>query len=123
MSDTRHSHVTDLVTDTFYASAEGAGTFDGRLALNPDNGELRRIDDCRGATQALTLLGGVLYSGSHAHDCSSQPDGFPELTDHPAQRLLAEPAEPATDTPPILHWFPNTNNGTESDHQGSRRAG
>lgn len=122
VSEARHSHVTDLVTDddTVYASAEGAGTFDGRLALDPGDGQLRWIDDCRGATQALTLLDGVLYSGSHAHDCSSQPDGFPELTDHPAQRLLAEPAKPATDTPPILHWFPNTNHGTEPGHQGPR---
>lgn len=48
--------MTDLVidNDTVYASAEGAGTFDGRLALNPDDGELRWVDNCRGATQALT---------------------------------------------------------------------
>ncbi|WUH98845.1 PQQ-like beta-propeller repeat protein [Spirillospora sp. NBC_00431] len=122
ISDSRQSHVTDLVidNDTVYASAEGAGTFDGRLALNPDDGELRWVDNCRGATQALTPLGGVLYSGSHAHDCSTQPEGFPELTGHPAQRLLAEPTKPTTHTPAILHWFPNTNNGTGPDHQGPR---
>ncbi|MFP3962425.1 hypothetical protein SMC26_08865 [Actinomadura fulvescens] len=119
---TYRSVVTDLVADndTIYAAAEGAGTFDGRLAVNPDDGELRWIDNCKGATQALTLLDGVLYSGSHAHNCSTQPDGFGELTGFPAQRLLAEPAKPTGETPPILHWFPNTNHGTVNGHQGPR---
>ncbi|WP_433334973.1 delta-60 repeat domain-containing protein [Spirillospora sp. CA-294931] len=125
-SGSRRSVITDLIKDddTIYAAAEGTGTFDGRLALNPDDGTTRWIDHCLGATQALTLLDGVLYSGSHAHNCSTQPDGFPEITPgSPAQRLLAQPARPTGETPPILHWFPNTNNGTASDHQGPRALG
>ncbi|WP_344938935.1 hypothetical protein [Actinomadura miaoliensis] len=123
VSDTRRSWVTDLVKDgtTIYASANGEGTFDGRLALDPTDGTQRWIDNCLGATQAITLLDGILYSGSHAHDCSSQPDGFPDLASQfPYQRLLAEPANPSGDTPPILHWFPNTNGGATTYNQGPR---
>ncbi|MFI0443923.1 hypothetical protein [Actinomadura sp. 6N118] len=56
--DVRRSWVTDLVKDgdTIYASANGEGTFDGRLALNPDDGTMRWIDNCLGATQAITLM-------------------------------------------------------------------
>ncbi|MEW2354545.1 hypothetical protein [Spirillospora sp. NPDC029432] len=121
VTETRMSWVTDLVTDhdTVYASAAGQSTFDGRLAVEADGGRLRWIDQCLGGTEAITLLDGVLYSGSHAHDCSSQPDGFPEL--HPNyQRLLAEPARPTGDTPPILHWFPVTNSGAAPYNQGPR---
>lgn len=122
--NSRRSVVTDLVADgdTVYASADGVSTFDGRLALDPGNGEQRWIDNCAGATQALTLMGDVLYSGSHAHNCSSQPDGFPELRpNNPThQRLLAEPAKPTTSTPKILHWFPNTNGGPTIYNQGPR---
>ncbi|WP_433334969.1 hypothetical protein [Spirillospora sp. CA-294931] len=123
ISDARGSWVTDLVTDndTVYASANGQGTFDGRLALDPADGTRRWIDNCQGATQAISLLDGILYSGSHAHDCSSQPDGFPSIVpQHPHQRLLAEPAKPTDDTPAILHWFPNTNGGPTTYNQGPR---
>ncbi|MFC4055974.1 hypothetical protein ACFOY4_40325 [Actinomadura syzygii] len=125
VSDTRRSWVTDLVTDgeAVYASANGESTFDGRLALNPDDGTTRWIDNCQGATQAITVLDGLLYSGSHAHNCATQPNGFPELTPGlPYQRLLAEPTHPAAeyDTPPILYWFPNTNGGPTTESQGPR---
>ncbi|WP_242909194.1 hypothetical protein [Actinomadura terrae] len=126
VNPTRRSWVTDLVKDdeAIYASANGENTFDGRLALNPDDGTTRWIDNCLGATQAITILDGLLYSGSHAHDCRSQPDGFPEIVpDQPYQRLLAEPTHPDParyDTPPILHWFPSTNGGPTSYNQGPR---
>ncbi|WP_339154892.1 hypothetical protein [Actinomadura luteofluorescens] len=126
IDDARRSWVTDLVTDdeAVYASADGESTFDGRLALNPGDGTLRWIDGCRGATQAVSIMDGILYSGSHAHDCSTQPGGFPEIVpDLPYQRLLAEPTHPDPaqyDTPPILHWFPNTNGGPTTYNQGPR---
>ncbi|QXJ24407.1 hypothetical protein AGRA3207_005726 [Actinomadura graeca] len=126
VSDSRRSWVTDLVKDNeaIYASANGQSTFDGRLAVNPGDGTLRWIDNCLGATQAITVMDGLLYSGSHAHDCSSQPDGFPELVPGiPYQRLLAEPTHPDParfDTPPLLHWFPNTNGGPTAYNQGPR---
>lgn len=123
-SDSRHSWATDLVTgtDTIYVSAAGTGTFDGRLAVDPNGGILRWADNCKGGTETIALLGGVLYSGSHAHDCSTQPAGFPPLDNNGHQRLLAEPAEPDPthyDTPPILHWFPDTNSSPDGG-QGPR---
>ncbi|MFI0480927.1 hypothetical protein [Actinomadura sp. 9N215] len=125
IDDKRRSWVTDLVTDgeAVYASANGESTFDGRMALDPGDGTLRWIDNCRGATQAITVMDGLLYSGSHAHDCSTQPGGFPSIVPgHPYQRLLAEPTHPTAqyDTPPILHWFPNTNGGPTAESQGPR---
>ncbi|RFS87345.1 hypothetical protein D0T12_03690 [Actinomadura spongiicola] len=126
IDDTRHSWATDLVadaaTDSVYVSAAGTGAFDGRMAVDPNGGVLRWIDRCRGGSEAIGLLDGVLYTGSHAHDCSSQPDGFPELDDDGHQRLLAEPAVPDPakhDTPPILHWFPDTNAAADGG-QGPR---
>lgn len=122
--DSHHSWATDLITDndTVYVSAAGTGTFDGRLAVDPNGGTLRWIDNCLGGTETITILAGVLYSGSHAHNCSTQPDGFPQLGNNAHQRLLAEPAKPDParyDTPPILHWFPDTNAGP-TDGQGPR---
>ncbi|WUH98844.1 hypothetical protein OHR68_35935 [Spirillospora sp. NBC_00431] len=121
-SDTRHSWATDLVadtaTDSIYVSAAGANAFDGRLAIDPNGGTLRWTDNCKGGTEAIALIAGVLYSGSHAHDCATQPGGFPAIDGY--QRLLAEPAQPTgTDTPPILHWFPTTNAGPDAG-QGPR---
>ncbi|MGW2310646.1 hypothetical protein [Actinomadura luteofluorescens] len=124
VSDSRQSWATDMVADgdTVYVGAAGTGTFDGRLAVDPDGGALRWIDNCLGGTETVSLLEGVLYSGSHAHDCSTQPGGFPSLNGS-HQRLLAEPARPDPaqyDTPPILHWFPDTDGGAGTDNQGPR---
>ncbi|GGS83148.1 hypothetical protein GCM10010156_47280 [Planobispora rosea] len=111
------SWVTDLVTDgtRVYASADGVGTFDGRLAVNPENGARIWINNCLGATQAISVMDGVLYSGSHAHRCDMQNyyegKGFPEVRPH--RRFLAEPAgTPAGARQQILHWFPNAQPGT-----------
>ncbi|NAS25160.1 hypothetical protein GT755_26185 [Herbidospora sp. NEAU-GS84] len=116
-SSTSRSWVTDIVSDgtRMYASANGEGTFDGRLAFNPDNGSRIWINNCLGATQAISVMGGVLYSGSHAHRCSMQSyyggDAFPETKPH--RRYLAEPAGTAQGAKQtILHWFPNSAPGT-----------
>ena len=45
----------------------------------------------------------MLYSGSHAHDCSSMGE-FPDRRRH---HLLAE----SVDDPKLLGWFPDTNDG------------
>lgn len=118
-----YSWVTDLVADrdTVYASADGqgGGIFDGRLAADPYSGALRWVDNCLGATQALAIVGDILYSGSHAHDCSAI-GAFPEVSPRWYFRLLAETARPAGSTPSLLHWFPNTNGGATTYNQGPR---
>lgn len=92
----------------FYVAAEGngEGVFDGRIAGRLDDDRMVWKDTCFGATQAVLPYDGVLYSASHAHDCSGTPGGFPERQDR--QHLLAQ--SPATRR--ILHWFPDTDEGT-----------
>ncbi|GGY95286.1 hypothetical protein CP967_06545 [Streptomyces nitrosporeus] len=101
------STVQDLTTDAtgLYTANEGTGggVFDGRIAIDLDTYEQRWRDTCLGATQAVLVHSGVLYSGSHAHDCSSMG----EFPDQPRKHLLAQ----SVDDPKLLPWFPDTNDG------------
>lgn len=92
----------------FYVAAEGKGTgiFDGRIAGRLGNGEMVWKDTCLGATQAVAVLNGVLYSGSHAHNCRDTPGGFDEGNFR--QHFLAQSIRNRH----ILHWFPDTDGGT-----------
>ncbi|GEC04892.1 hypothetical protein SSP24_25470 [Streptomyces spinoverrucosus] len=105
----RRSAVRSLARDdtNFYVGAQGMGTgiFDGRIAGRLSSGEMVWKDYCLGATQAVLVHRGVLYSGSHAHDCSRTPGGFPEHYNR--QHLLANSVRDGH----ILHWFPDTNGG------------
>jgi hypothetical protein len=91
----------------FYLGAEGTGggVFDGRAAGSLTTGLLKWKDTCLGATQSVLPHNGVLYSGSHAHNCGSTPGGFPEHNNR--QHLLAQSTKDKT----ILPWFPDTNDG------------
>ncbi|MCX4965433.1 LamG domain-containing protein [Streptomyces sp. NBC_00654] len=101
------STVQDLTTDAtgFYTANEGTGggVFDGRIALDLDDFQQRWRDTCLGATQAVLVHKGVLYSGSHAHDCYSMG----EFPDQERKHLLAQ----SVDDPKLLPWFPDTNDG------------
>ncbi|MFF8605710.1 LamG-like jellyroll fold domain-containing protein [Streptomyces sp. NPDC015346] len=102
----QNSVVKDIETDAtgFYTANEGTGggVFDGRIAMNLDF-EQRWRDTCLGATQAVRSYQGVLYSASHAHDCSS----VGEFPDGRRYHLLAQP----TTSTGKLGWFPDTNDG------------
>ncbi|AXK37648.1 fibronectin type III domain-containing protein [Streptomyces armeniacus] len=94
----------------------GGGVFDGRLALNLSDFNQRWRDTCLGATQDVAVHGSVLYSASHAHNCSSMGQ-FPELNER--QHLLAE----STGNPkPLLSWFPDTDDGPSGTEQIGPRA-
>ncbi|MGP3979550.1 LamG-like jellyroll fold domain-containing protein [Streptomyces sp. KR80] len=101
------SVVKDITTDAtgFYTANEGSGggVFDGRIALNLGDFGQRWRDTCLGATQSVEVHKSVLYSGSHAHDCSSM-GAFPNQR---RKHLLAE----SVDDPTLLGWFPDTNDG------------
>ncbi|MFI8190791.1 fibronectin type III domain-containing protein [Streptomyces sp. NPDC085946] len=105
----KRSSVKALARDAtrFYLAAEGRGTgvFDGRLAGRLADDTLVWKDNCLGATQTVAVHAGVLYSGSHAHNCSETPGGFPEHNDR--QHFLAQSVRDKR----ILHWFPDTNGG------------
>ncbi|MFD3324314.1 DNRLRE domain-containing protein [Streptomyces sp. NPDC058701] len=102
-----NSVVKDIATDEtgFYTANEGTGggVFDGRIALNLGDLRQRWRDTCLGATQAVLPYQSVLYSASHAHDCSSVGE-FPDGQRH---HLLAQP----TTGTGKLGWAPDTNDG------------
>ncbi|MER6203678.1 DNRLRE domain-containing protein [Streptomyces sp. NPDC001586] len=102
-----NSVIKDIATDAtgFYTANEGTGggVFDGRIALNLGDFDQRWRDTCLGATQAVLPYQSVLYSASHAHDCSSVGE-FPDGQRH---HLLAQP----TSGTGKLGWAPDTNDG------------
>ncbi|WP_322975363.1 fibronectin type III domain-containing protein [Actinacidiphila bryophytorum] len=114
------STVQDLTADAtgFYTGNEGTGggVFDGRIAMDFSTLNQRWRDTCLGATQAVQVYKGVLYSASHAHNCSSMGQ-FPQMNDR--QHLLAE----SVGNPrPLLGWFPDTDDGPAGTEQIGPRA-
>jgi hypothetical protein len=101
------STVQDIHADDsgFYTGSEGSGSgvFDGRIAFDLDTFEQRWRDTCLGATQAVTVHADVLYSGHHAHNCSSM-GAFPNQERY---HLFAQ----SVSDPELLGWFPDTNDG------------
>ena len=81
------SNPKDVKTDdnTVYFAAEGTGggCFDGTFAANVSDGSLKWASTCLGATQGIEILNGILYTGAHTHDCTSDqshdPDAFDEV--------------------------------------------
>ncbi|MFE9559902.1 DNRLRE domain-containing protein [Streptomyces sp. NPDC006487] len=102
-----NSVIKDIATDAtgFYTANEGTGggVFDGRIALNLSDFGQRWRDTCLGATQSVLPYQDVLYSASHAHDCSS----IGEFPDGQRHHLLAQP----TTATGKLGWAPDTNDG------------
>ena len=112
------SYGTDIAVDadSIYVAANGEGTFDGRLRIDPLTGNVLWTDTCLGATWAVERVGDLLYSGSHAHWCGATAGGFPEaangindVADQHWHRLLAETARDGQ--PTIEYWNPTTNGG------------
>ncbi|GGZ58621.1 hypothetical protein GCM10010371_17680 [Streptomyces subrutilus] len=116
-----NSVVKDISTDAtgFYTGNEGSGggVFDGRIGLRlSDFGEKWR-DRCLGATQFVLPYEGVLYSSSHAHDCTLEgqfPDGkrnflLAQLTDHDGP--APAPVDGFVRSPRKLGWHPTANDG------------
>ncbi|MET9610070.1 LamG-like jellyroll fold domain-containing protein [Streptomyces sp. NPDC006512] len=115
-----NSVVKDISADAtgYYTGNEGSGggVFDGRIGLNPDFSEKWR-DRCLGATQYVLPYDGVLYSSSHAHDCSTElefPDGkrnflLAQRTDH--EGAAPAPVDGFVRGPRKLGWHPNANDG------------
>ena len=95
---------------TAYISAEGTGggCFDGDFAVNlsTSGDTLAWQNACLGATQALVVINGWLFKGSHAHDCAYAPGGFPQLTGNgPGHHLLDQSLTDGT----LGHWTPDVN--------------
>ena len=76
------SSVKDIVISgsTAYLAEEGngGGCFDGDFALSLGSTDsLLWQNDCLGATQALAVVNGFLFKGSHAHDCAYDAGRLP----------------------------------------------
>ncbi|MBV9096352.1 MAG: LamG domain-containing protein [Streptosporangiaceae bacterium] len=105
------SAVKDIVISngTAYIAAEGTGggCFDGDFAvsLSLSSGDnLVWQNTCLGATQALVVINGWLFKGSHAHDCDFSPGGFPTVTGGVGHHLLDQSLADGT----LGHWTPDT---------------
>lgn len=129
ISDNERAWVVDLKLENgvIYAANNGMGWhwFDGRFAAEYATGNLIWLDNCYGSTSSITVMGQVVYSTPHAHDCSSV-NGFPEEVPMIWKRALAETTFPTgTDVtapsnnslvrnqpiPTLLHWYPSLNTG------------
>ncbi|MEU9373394.1 DNRLRE domain-containing protein [Streptomyces sp. NPDC048255] len=116
-----NSVVKDISTDAtgFYTGNEGSGggVFDGRIGLRLSDFSEKWRDRCLGATQFVLPYQGVLYSSSHAHDCTTElefPDGkrhflLAQPTDH--EGAAPAPVDGFVRGPRKLGWHPTANDG------------
>ncbi|GAA5227763.1 LamG domain-containing protein [Paeniglutamicibacter antarcticus] len=129
ISDGQRAWVVDLKLENgvIYAANNGMGWhwFDGRWAADYETGDLVWLDNCYGSTSSVSVMGEVLYSTPHAHDCSPV-NGFPEENPMIWKRALAETTfatgidqtSPSNNSlvrnqpiPTLLHWYPSVNTG------------
>lgn len=130
ISNNERAWVVDLKLDNgvVYAANNGMGWhwFDGRWAADFNSGDLKWLDNCYGSTSSISIIGQVMYSTPHAHDCTSV-NGFPEENPTIWKRALAETTfatgvdvtAPSNNSlirnqpiPTLLHWYPSLNTGT-----------
>ena len=93
------------------AEGNGGGCFDGDFAVGLGSKDsLLWQNDCLGATQALAVINGFLYKGSHAHDCAYAPGGFPQVPEGTGWRTW-HLLDQSTTNGTLGHWTPSTNTG------------
>jgi large repetitive protein len=98
-------------TAYFASNGNGGGCFDGDYAVSLGSTDsLLWQNDCLGATQALVVINGFLFKGSHAHDCAYEPGGYPQANPETDWRLLDQSLTDGT----LGHWSPNTNAGNSA---------
>jgi hypothetical protein len=103
----------DTLGDKVFVSngGDGRGCYDGVLAASVSTGQLLWKNTCLGATEAIKAIGDWVYKGSHAHDCSSSPNGFSDGSG--THYLLVESGINGNIGP----WFPNTDANPNSATQ------
>ena len=68
-----------IYDNVLYTNGEACGSAnEGVIALDAPTGRLRWSDGCRGASHSMAMARGVIYVGSHAHDCEDMEGGHPE---------------------------------------------
>lgn len=124
------SWVTDMVLSNgvVYASDDGEGGnwFDGRWAATFATGDLIWLNNCYGASYGTSVIGQVMYTVSHSHDCTSVGT-FHDSNPRVWHRALADTTfatgtdqgAPGSNSnyayqpvPTQLNWYPTVNAGT-----------
>jgi hypothetical protein len=123
--------ITSLRTDgtLIYGSAFAFGSgasFEGTFGADPSTGAITFLNDCHGDTYDVLPMGQVLYSVSHAHDCTAIRQ-FPDTNPRVAHKTLAFTTYPTTTNvgpdsygwnyngkpaSSLLHWYPTLVAGT-----------
>ncbi|MGY1601003.1 PKD domain-containing protein [Geodermatophilus sp. SYSU D00815] len=117
-------------SDTLYATGYsfGGGNLEGMLAINPNGGAVKWVDDCKGDSYSVWANGAVEYLAGHAHACSNI-GGFPQvggadesLWTHYRAIAFSKQATGTVGTetgnfvgrpsPTLLTWFPSLDPGT-----------
>lgn len=111
------SDVKDVVISgsTAYLAAEGngGGCFDGDFAVSLGSTDsLLWQNDCLGATQAVEVVNGYLFKGSHAHDCAYTPGGFPQVNAAGGGWVTWHLLDQSLSDGTLGHWTPATNTGS-----------
>jgi hypothetical protein len=123
------SAITSLSSDATQVYGTGytygaGGNLEGTFAAASNSGKIAWINGCKGDTYDAAPVGGVLYSVSHAHDCS-MIGGHPQTNPWTYQRAMASTTGPAADgrvnasgkfprwrASELLHWHPALATGT-----------
>lgn len=110
--------ITDMVTngDTVLVTGETRGTAsEGVDAYDPMTGTRVWYDNCKGASHSVAVIRGVVYAGSHAHDCRTMVDGFTEQYNgqdpETRRRFKLRAQVPDGTTARLLPWSPQTDDG------------
>lgn len=108
--------VTDIVTSgsKAYVTGEGdpPGCYEGTYSADISTGNLDWNASCLGASQGLALANGVLYKGSHQHDCAFLEGGaFGGYVGGVAREAFLHRYLVGQDVRDgsFVHWSPNTN--------------
>ena len=123
--------ITSLRTDGSFIYGSGyafgsGSSFEGTFAADPGTGNIMLLNDCHGDTYDIAVIGSVLYSVGHAHDCS-WIHSFPETSPRVSRRALAQTTTAKTTNigpdnygwnyngqpaSAVLQWFPQLAAGT-----------
>jgi PKD repeat protein len=122
-----HAAILSLSTDgsAIYGSGYvygAGGNLEGVFSANPASGSINWIEDCHGDTYSTYAVSSVVYSVSHAHDCTTTGD-FPQSDPISYHRALAWTAGATgtllhnsvpnyadwggTPSPSLVNWFPD----------------
>ncbi|NHA66597.1 CBM96 family carbohydrate-binding protein [Phycicoccus flavus] len=112
----------EVFGDSLYVAGEASGSINEGIDQYDSAGVRQHFDNCLGASHSVAVLRGVVYAGSHSHNCGSTAsgsgmvDGFTEQyqsTDPETSRRYKLRAEvPVGDGKfQLLNWTPQTDDG------------